>query len=113
MTVPSGSAVTADFRCSTRDTSTGTARRPYVATTRPSCRMPSSLVRPPRPTYIVSPTFSTSPQVERAGGLDAVQRQTELAHGRLDGHELGAPRRRSRTGQHRRSCGDDHDGVLD
>ena len=61
MTVPSGRAVTADFRCSTRCSGTGTTAKPRDATSRRSWRIPSALVRPPRPAYSVVPTLSTSP----------------------------------------------------
>ena len=50
MTVPSGSAVTADFRCSTRVSGTGTTVEAARRQCRRSWRMPSALVRPPRPT---------------------------------------------------------------
>src|SRR3954451_9414583 len=40
----------------------------YRPPTAPSCRMPSSSVRPPRPTKSVSPIFSTSPPSSVPGG---------------------------------------------
>ena len=50
MTVPSGSAVTADFRCSTLLTGTATTRAPSGSKAARSCCTPAAFVRPPRPT---------------------------------------------------------------
>ena len=61
MIVPSGRAVTADLRCSTRWSGTGTTVQPRGASSPRNWRMPSAFVRPLRPTYRVVPTCRTSP----------------------------------------------------
>ena len=60
-TVPSGSAVTADFRCSTLVTGTPTTVAPSGARSAASWSSPAWLVRPPRPTHTVPPCLRTSP----------------------------------------------------
>ena len=108
MTEPSGRAVTADFRCSTRQ-----RHGHHLEATR--CHQPAQLtnalafVRPPRPAYRVVPTCSTSPP-SSAPGLDPRQFQSEGANRLLAAGELGAagrpgPRQHGQPVAH-------HQGVL-
>ena len=61
-TVPSGSAVTADFRCSTlADGYADHAWRRAASSRAASWSTPGRLVRPPSPTQTVPPCLSTSP----------------------------------------------------
>ena len=75
MTVPSGRAVTADLRCSTFVTGTGTTSTRWPSRAVRSCSMPEALDRPPTPTQMVRPCLSTSPPSSVPGAsisVDAV-----------------------------------------
>src|SRR5689334_3272689 len=93
--VPSGRAVTADFRCSTLLSGTATTVRPSGASSARSWRMPSPLVRPPRPTYTVRPAWSTSPPSRVPGpSILAVRRpsaRTASPAPATSGRRAGAP----------------------
>ena len=106
--VPSGSAVTADFRCSTFSSGTAITVRPSGASSARSWRMPAPLVRPPRPTYTVWPACSTSPPSRVPGSwIRAVRRPSDRSKPGDAGH-LGPAGRRARAGQHRQVLAGHH-----
>src|SRR6266511_3596307 len=93
--VPSGRAVTADFRCRTLRSGTATTRRPRRDKTCPSWRMPSAVVRPPCPTYTVHPTWSTSPP----SSVPGASMRPDVSYRRLNGTDLPPPLHRCEVGR--------------
>ena len=109
--MPSGSAVTADFRCSTLLTGTPTTRAPSGSRCARSCSNPASFVRPPSPTHTVPACSSTSPPSRVPGSSIRTIRYAELAQRRLGAVGLRLALVRARPRHHREVVQHDH-GVL-
>src|SRR5690606_3556585 len=103
MRVPSGSAVTADFRWRTSDSSTGTTRRPGSSAA--NWAMPWPSVRPADVDGLAG--LQDVAAVERARPRHPYRVEPEIPYGALDGVHLGPPLRRARPGEYGDTVGDD------
>ncbi len=99
-TVPSGSAVTADLRCSTLVTGTATTVQPRGDSNASSCAIAASFVRPPTPTYTVRSILSTSPPSSVAGSMTRPRSSPSCPRGSFRAVDLASTAGRSGSRDH-------------